>query len=282
MTYSVVARDPGTGELGVAVQSHWFSVGSVVPHVRAGVGAVALQSVPDLAHGARILDRLGDGATPEQALEAVLRDDPGEAMRQTAAVDASGRVAVHTGSGCIREAGHAVGDGWSCQANMMARDTVWDAMASAFSSASGPLAERMVDALEAAEAEGGDIRGRQSAALVVGPLDLRVEDHLDPVAELRRLLVLRRAYEAASEADELMAAGRYDEAAPLYERAAELAPGNDELLFWAGLGAAHAGDLALGVERVRRAIEMKPAWRELLERLVPHHAPAVAAVRDAL
>src|SRR5829696_6370160 len=214
MTYSLVARDPDTGEFGVAVQSHWFSVGSVVPHVREGVGAVASQSVPDPAHAGRILDRLGDGASPEEALEAVLDGDEGVTMRQLAVVDASGRVAVHTGESCITAAGHVIGDGYSCQANMMARDTVWDAMASAFSASSGPLAERLVGALEAAEGEGGDLRGRQSSALVVGALDLRVEDHPDPVAELRRLLVLRRAYEAASEGDELLAEGRIEDAAP--------------------------------------------------------------------
>ena len=282
MTYSLVARDPDTGEFGVAVQSHWFSVGSVVPHVREGVGAVASQSVPDPAHAGRILDRLGDGASPDEAIDAVLAGDEGAAMRQLAVVDASGRVAVHTGADCIAAAGHVVGDGFSCQANMMARDTVWDAMATAFSSSSGPLAERLVAALEAAEGEGGDLRGRQSSALVVGGIDLRVEDHPDPVAELRRLLGLRRAYEAASEGDELLAAGRIEEAAPLYERAAELAPGNHELLFWAGLAAAQGGDMERGLEQVRRAIALQPAWRELLDRLGPEHAPAAPAVRDAL
>ncbi|HEV2813751.1 MAG TPA: DUF1028 domain-containing protein [Solirubrobacteraceae bacterium] len=283
MTYSVVARDPQTGELGVAVQSHWFSVGGVVPHVRPGVGAVALQAVPDVAHGARILDRLGDGATPDEALAAVLRDDEGETMRQTAVVDASGRVAVHTGSACIAEAAHVAGDGWSCQANMMARDTVWDAMARALDAAGAePLAERLVAALEAAEAEGGDLRGRQSAALVAGAIELRVEDHPDPVAELRRLLVLHRAYEAAEEGDSAVAAGRFDAAATAYERASALAPDNHELLFWAGLAAAQGGDMDLAVERVRRAIAIQPSWRELLARLGPEHAPSAAAVRRAL
>lgn len=282
MTYSLVARDPDTGELGVAVQSHWFSVGSVVPHVREGVGAVASQSVPEPTHASRLLDRLGDGATPQEALDAVLVGDEGATMRQFAIVDAAGRVAVHTGADCIAEAGHAIGDGFACQANMMARDTVWDAMAAAFSASSGPLAERLVTALEAAEGEGGDLRGRQSSALVVGGIDLRVEDHPDPVAELRRLLGLRRAYEAASAGDELLAEGRIDEAAPLYERAAELAPGNHELMFWAGLAAAQSGDLERGLAQVRRAIELQPAWRELLARLGPEHAPAAATVRDAL
>ena len=283
VTYSLIARDPQTGELGVAVQSHWFSVGSVVPHVRPGVGAVALQSVPEVAHGARILDRLGDGASPEEALEAVLRFDDGADMRQTAVVHADGRVAVHTGAGCVAEAGHVTGDGFSCQANMMARATVWDAMAAAYASAAGePLAERLVTALEAAEDEGGDIRGRQSAALVAGTIELRVEDHADPVAELRRLLGLHRAYEAAEEGDAHVAAGDWDAAAAAFERASALAPGNDELLFWAGLAAAHGGDLPLALERVRGAIAIHPPWRELLDRLGPEHAPGAAVVRDAL
>ncbi|HEX8086287.1 MAG TPA: DUF1028 domain-containing protein [Solirubrobacteraceae bacterium] len=282
MTYSLVARDPSTGELGVAVQSHWFSVGSVVPHVREGVGAVALQSVPDVVHGGRILDRLGDGASPAEALQAVLRDDPGEAMRQTAVVDAAGQIAVHTGASCIAEAGHVTGDGWSCQANMMASDTVPDAMARAFAGAQGPLAERMVSALEAAEAEGGDIRGRQSAALVAGGVELRVEDHADPVGELRRLLVLHRAYEAATEGDTAVAAGDFERAATAYERASVLAPENDELLFWAGLAAAQGGDVELALRRVRRAIEIQPSWRELLARLGPEHSPVAADVLRAL
>jgi uncharacterized Ntn-hydrolase superfamily protein len=282
VTYSLVARDPSTAELGVAVQSHWFSVGGVVPHVREGRGAVALQSVPEVAHGGRILDRLGDGATPDEALEAVLRDDPGEAMRQTAVVDAEGRVAVHTGASCIAHAGHVTGEGFSCQANMMARETVPDAMAAAFRTASGPLPERLLAALQAAEGEGGDLRGRQSAALVAGGVELRVEDHPDPVGELGRLLVLHRAYEAAEEGDAAVAAGRFDDAAAAYERASTLAPDNHELLFWAGLAAAQGGDLDLAVTRVRRALELQPSWRELLDRLGPEHAPAAAAVRRAL
>ena len=283
VTYSVVARDPQTGELGVAVQSHWFSVGAVVPHVAPGVGAVATQSVPEPAHGERILDLLRRGAPPEEALDAVLRGDEGATMRQTAVVDAHGRVAVHTGEGCITDAGHRTGDGWVCQANMMASAAVWPAMADAFSAGSAsPLGERMLAALDAAEAAGGDLRGRQSAALVIGPASIRVEDHAEPLGELRRLLVLHRAYEAANEADELMAEGRFDDAGALYERAAELAPGNHELLFWSGLAAAQGGDVETGVERVRAAVAIHPPWRELLARLGPEHAPSAPSVLAAL
>jgi uncharacterized Ntn-hydrolase superfamily protein len=292
MTYSIAARDPGTGELGVAVQSHWFSVGQIVPWAQAGVGAVANQSVPEPALGPRILELLRDGAGAAEALERVLEGDEGLDFRQLAIVDAVGEVAVHTGDGCIPHAGHQIGHGFSCQANMMAAPTVPAAMARAFESASGPLAERLVAALRGAEGEGGDLRGRQSAALlVVGAegeswqraIDLRVEDHADPVTELDRLLRLQRAYDAADRADQLAAEGRHDEAAGRYERAAQLAPESDELLFWAGLGAAQGGDLETGVERIRAAIDRGgPRWRELLDRLSEDIAPSAAAVRAAL
>jgi uncharacterized Ntn-hydrolase superfamily protein len=164
-------------------------------------------------------------------------------------------------------------------------------MSAAFAAAGGDLAERLVTALEGAEAEGGDVRGRQSAALLVAPvagepwrtrIDLRVEDHPDPIAELRRLLGLQRAYELAGDADELMGAGRADEAAALYVRASELAPGSDELLFWAGLALAQNGDVAGGADAVRRAAGVHPGWLTLLERLSPDFAPAGAAVREEL
>jgi len=267
----------------VAVQSHFFGVGSLVSWAEAGVGAVATQSVVEPAYGPRGLGLMRDGKSAPAALHQLLADDPQEPSRQVAMIDRGGRVAVHTGARCIRQAGHAVGDQVSAQANIMERDTVPAAMVRAYSAASGAgFAERLLAALAAAEGEGGDLRGRQSSALVVGALDLRVEDHADPVTELRRLLVLRRAYEAASAGDELLAEGRIDEAAPLYERASALAPDNHELMFWAGLAAAQGGDMDRGVEQVRRAIALQPAWRELLARLRPEHAPAAAAVREAL
>ncbi len=206
-------------------------------------------------------------------------------------VDARGGVAVHTGPDCIAHAGDVAGASWSCQANMMERDTVPQAMSAAFEAAGGDLAGRLLAALQAAEGEGGDVRGRQSAALLIVPpegeawrarVDLRVEDHEAPLAELERLLELWRAYELAGAADELMAAERYEEAGALYRRAAELAPGSDELLFWAGLAIAHAGDLDEGVDAVRRAAERQPNWLVLLDRLSPDFAPAGAAVRAAL
>jgi len=290
-TYSIVAFDPDTGELGAAVQSHWFSVGSLCTWARPGIGAVATQSVVEPAHGPRALDRLERGEDAIAALAGVMRADPLAAVRQVGIVDARGGVAVHTGSDCISEAAHVTGAHWSCQANMMARATVPDAMSAAFARSDRDLAERLMTALEGAEAEGGDVRGRQSSALLVVPaegeawqfrVDLRVEDHADPIGELRRLLRLHRAYELAGEADELTGEGRTGEAASRYVRAAELAPESDELLFWAGLAIAHQGDVEAGADAVRRAAGVHPGWLTLLERLAPDFAPAGAAVRQTL
>jgi uncharacterized Ntn-hydrolase superfamily protein len=290
-TYSIVARDPATGELGAAVQSHWFSVGSLCTWARAGIGAVATQSVVEPAYGPNALDRLTEGVAAEQALGELLAADPLAAVRQVAVVDARGGLSVHTGADCIPCAGHARGEHWSCQANMMERDTVPEAMSAAFAAAEGDLPARLLAALEAAEGQGGDVRGRQSAAMVVvgadgepwrARIDLRVEDHEDPVDELRRLVRLAQAYELAGQADELMAAGRGEEAGALYRRAAGLAPESTELLFWAGLALAQAGDLEAGADAVRRAIERRAGWQVLLDRLSPEFAPAAARVREAL
>jgi len=290
-TYSIVALDPDTGELGAAVQSHWFSVGSLCTWARPGIGAVATQSVVEPAHGPHALDALTDGAGAAEALAELIAADALGAVRQVGVVDAGGGVAVHTGPDCIPCAGDAFGAHWTCQANMMERDTVPAAMSAAFERADGDLSGRLMAALEAAEAEGGDVRGRQSAALLVVPpegeawqarVDLRVEDHRDPLGELRRLLVLQRAYELAGRADELMAADRAGEAGALYRRASELAPESDELLFWAGLALAHAGDLEAGVDAVRRAMRAQPSWGVLLDRLSPDFAPAGPEVRRAL
>jgi uncharacterized Ntn-hydrolase superfamily protein len=290
-TYSIVARDPETGELGAAVQSHWFSVGSLCTWARPGVGAVATQSVVEPAYGPNALDLMEDGSSAGDALAELLATDPLAAVRQVGVVDAGGRVAVHTGADCIPCAGDVTGPHWTCQANMMATDEVPAAMSAAFEGAGGDLAERLMTALEAAEGAGGDVRGRQSAALIVVAAEgepwqmrvqLRVEDHVEPVAELRRLLVLHRAYELAGRADELMAADQPAEAGALYRRAAELAPASDELLFWAGLALAHSGDLDTGVDAVRRAIDKHSGWGQLLDRLSTDFAPAGPEVRQAL
>jgi uncharacterized Ntn-hydrolase superfamily protein len=290
-TYSIVARDAATGELGVAVQSHWFAVGPIVPWVRAGVGAVASQSIAEPAYGPRALDRLAAGEGAGAVLEALARDDELARFRQVAVVDARGEAAAHTGDGCIAHAGHQTGEQFSVQANMMVSPAVWPAMAAAFEAAMGPLARRLLAALCGAEAAGGDARGRQSSALVVAAagdeawrhaVDVRVDDHPEPLTELERLLDLADAYAMASEADELVGHGRLEEAGERYQRASALVPGNHELLFWAGLAAARAGDLRGGVEQVREAIRLQPGWRELLGRLAPDIAPAAPAVLEAL
>jgi uncharacterized Ntn-hydrolase superfamily protein len=291
LTYSIVARDPETGELGVAVQSHWFSVGPIVPWARAGVGAVATQANAEIRYGPRGLELMADGHSPEEALAKLVAEDPGSAGRQVAMVDAVGRVAAHTGSSAIAYAGHVTGEGVSCQANIMASERVWPAMLEAYLGATGPLSERLLTALDAAEAAGGDLRGRQSAAILIVPgegewweavVSLRVEDHPEPLSELRRVLGIHRAYQLAGRADELVNDGRHDEAAGLYREAGALEPDNHELRFWSGLGAAQSGDLEAGLEEVRAAIAAHPPWRTLLERLPEDIAPSAAAVRAQL
>ncbi len=289
MTYSIVARDPDAGELGVAVQSHWFSVGSIVTWARPGVGAVATQANAEAAYGPRALDLMAAGVPAPDALQRLVAEDPGGPSRQVAVVDAAGRVGAHTGPGCIAYAGHVTGVGVSCQANIMASERVWPAMLDAFNAGAGAasLTTRLLDALDAAEREGGDLRGRQSAAVLVVPAEgepwrtlvsLRVEDHPEPLPELRRLVTLHDAYRLAGEADELLNDGRHDEAARLYVEAGESVPDSHELLFWAGLGTVQAGDLEGGVAKVRAAIAMQPAWRELLTRLPAELAPAAPDV----
>jgi len=208
VTYSIVARDPETGDLGVAVQTGTFGVGRGVPWAEAGVGAVATQSRTERSYGAFGLDLMKAGRAAPDALAGLVASDPEERIRQVGMVDASGRAAAHTGAACIRECGHLVGDGYAVQANMMGRDSVWGAMAAAYELATGTLARRLLAALEAAEAEGGDFRGPQSAAMLVvqaeptgftwkGRIsDLRVEDHADPIGELRRLLEMEEDYRA--------------------------------------------------------------------------------------
>jgi uncharacterized Ntn-hydrolase superfamily protein len=257
---------------------------------RAGVGAVATQSIAEPAYGPRLLDAMAGGVDPEAALQRLVAADPQGRFRQVACVSAQGRLAVHTGDGCIPFAGHTTGTGFSAQANMMASAGVWPAMAEAFQAATGPLARRLMAALDAAEAAGGDARGRQSAALLVVPAqgeqwnrtELRVEDHPEPLDELRRLLEVHEAYALASKADDAMGEGRHDDAARYGAEALAKAPDNHELLFWAGLGTAQSGDLEGGVALVRRAIELQPGWRELLGRLSPEIAPSAAQVAAAL
>ena len=279
MTYSIVARDKETGELGVAVQSHYFHVGPVVPWVLAGVGAVATQSHVNISFGPLGLEFMKNGHTAEQTLKALLAGYDKPDMRQVALVDAAGNVATHTGPNCIPAAGHKAGDGFSCQANLMENDTVWGAMFDAYLSAKAPLAERMLAALDAAEAEGGDIRGRQSAAMVVvrgnpsgrvwedKTIDLRVDDSPEPLRELRRLLRIKRAYSSDDAAERLEVAGDVKSAVKLRVEAAEMAPDLVELSFWARLDMAKLGDVEGGARLIARAVAGEPRWVEAMNRL---------------
>lgn len=278
MTYSIVARDPGTGDLGVAVQSHWFAAG-IVCWARAGVGAVASQATALIEHGPLALDLLEAGADAPRALARRLDADAEREVRQVAVLDASGSVAVHTGASCIPEAGHRTGDGFSCQANMMRRDTVWGAMADAFTSAGGELVDRLLVALEAAEAEGGDVRGRQAARLLVVRaeatdrpwedvlVDLRVDDHPAPLPELRRLLDLKRAYDRLERAEELELAGDADGALRERRLAIDATPGNPEAAFWTAVSLGALGRLDDARPLVRAAVAAEPGWADLLRRL---------------
>ena len=291
MTYSLVARDPRTGDLGVAVQSHWFSVGTVVPWGRPGVGVVATQSVAEPAYGPRLLDRLQTGDAPREALDALLQTDEAARYRQVAVLGPAGQPAVHTGDRCIPHAGHVAAEDHAAQANMMARQGVPEAMAGTFAATTGPLARRLLAALHAAERAGGDVRGRQSAALlVVAPrgepwrtvVDLHVADHRDPLGELERLMDLHEAYADATRGDDLVAAGRHDEAGAAYAAAARRAPGSLELRFWAALALAARGDAQTAAAEVRAVAAEHPGWMDLLERLEPDVTPGAGAVRDAL
>src|SRR6202162_5753718 len=280
MTYSIVARDKKTGEFGVAVQSHYFQVSPAVPWALAGVGAVATRSHVNLSYGPLGLELLQAGYTAEQALAALTAGDPRAEVRQCASVDAAGNVAAHTGAKCIPAAGHTLGDGFSCQANLMEKDTVWDAMAEAFTTTHAPLAERMMAALEAAEAEGGDIRGKQSAAMLVVAatatgrpwedriIDLRVEDAAEPLVELRRLLRTKRAFMIASEADHFEESGDMTACVAKHKEAIEMAPEMIELRFWAGLTIAQVGDLDDGCRLIAEAVRKDRRWLETIDRLV--------------
>jgi uncharacterized Ntn-hydrolase superfamily protein len=296
MTYSIVARDQKTGELGVAVQSHYFQVSPAVPWALAGVGAVATQSQVNLSFGPLGLELMQAGHTAEQALKALIAGDPQADVRQCGIVDASGGVAAHTGSKCIPAAGHHLGDGFTCQANLMEKDTVWAAMADAYISTDAPLPERMMAALEAAEAEGGDIRGKQSAAMLVvtgSPtgrpwedriIDLRVEDAAEPLPELRRLLRIKRAYMTLGDADRLSDSGDKRAANARAEEAIRIAPEMAEIRFWTGLEMATNGDMDGGCDLMAAVVHEKgERWIEMLRRLamVDRVAPEMAQAIEA-
>jgi uncharacterized Ntn-hydrolase superfamily protein len=278
-TYSIVARDPKTGQMGVAVQSHWFSVGSIVSWAEAGVGAIATQSFVEASYGPLGLDLMRAGKSAPDALKSLLSVDPQESVRQVAMVDAQGRVASHTGASCIVAAGHKAGDQFSCQANMMLKDTVWGAMASAFESAQGDLTDRLLAALEAAEREGGDIRGRQSAAIVVVSgtntgrpwvdriVDLRVEDTANPVGELKRLVAVKRAYDRMNKGDELVALKDNEGALREYSAAAQSQPDNVEMVYWHAVALVTMGRVDESLPLFKKVFAKDPNWIELTKRL---------------
>ena len=278
-TYSIVARDPATGELGVAVQSHWFSVGPIVAWAEAGVGAVATQSFVDPSYGKNGLDLMRSGKSAPDTLKELLGKDEAREVRQVAMIDAQGRVEAWTGKNDIQAAGHIVGKNFSVQANLMLNDKVWPAMARAFEGTKGDLAERMLAALDAAEAAGGDIRGRQSAALIVvtgkptgqawkdRTFDLRVDDSPQPLRELRRLVRLQRAYNHMNAGD--LAVEKKDNEGALreYSAAEKLVPDNAEMIYWHAVALVNMGRVDESLPLFRKVFAMDRNWLTLTPRL---------------
>jgi uncharacterized Ntn-hydrolase superfamily protein len=291
VTYSIIPPDPETRECGVAVQSHWFSVGGMVTWAEPGIGAVATQAVVEPAYGPRGLERMRAGRTaPEALAELVAADHLGPA-RPVAMVDAHGGIAAHTGSECMPFAGQVVGHHHSCQANLMRSGEVWGAMSEAYRGAGGSLAERLLDALDAGEAAGGDLRGRQSAAiLVVGAegepwqrlVDLRVEDHEDPLGELRRIARINRSYKMVREGDEIWVAGDKMKASDIYVEAWEAVPENHELKFWAALSFVERGEGERGTALLREAIDDHAGWRQMVDMLTVEMSPSIDETRRLL
>ena len=277
MTYSIVARDPESGAFGVAVQSHYFSVGAVVPWVEAGVGAVATQAFAEVTYGPLGLARMRAGEPANVVLDGLVAADSGSLTRQVAMVDDTGIAAAHTGATCISYAGHRTGPGWSVQANMMRKPTVPDAMAEAYQGSAGDFLDHLLAALDAAEAEGGDVRGQQSAALLVsgapaGPVPegslirLHVEDHEQPLVELRRLVQMHRGYQLLDAAFERVQAGDFDDLVPALERALAFAPDSSEIRFRLACSLTLFGD-AEGRRMLDEMFAINPGWRELIPRL---------------
>ncbi|MGB2087105.1 MAG: DUF1028 domain-containing protein [Psychroflexus salarius] len=279
-TFSIVARDAETGEMAVGVQSHWFSVGSVVPWGKSGVGVVATQSFVSERYGYEGLQLLEQNYTPKKALEKLKQQDQAKSFRQVAILDAKGEIAVHTGQKCIAHAQHKIGDNFSVQANMMLNETVIEAMYETFIANSHlNLAERIIEVLKAAEQEGGDIRGKQSAALIVvgakkskqpwndKRIDLRVDDHKTPIKELERLLKVHRAYDYMNQGDVAMEKNNIKAALEAYSKAEALEPTNLEMKFWKAVALANSGDVKTSVPIFERIFEIDKNWQRLLKRL---------------
>ncbi len=278
-TYSIVARDAATGEMGVAVQSHWYSVGTIVSWGEAGVGVIATQSLVNVSFGPRGLDMLKSGMSAHKVLDKLIEEDEGRDFRQVAILDVKGNVASYTGKNCIPDAGHIAGDGFSVQANLMLNDKVWPAMEKAFKESEGPLAERLVTTLEAAEEAGGDIRGKQSAALLVvkgessgkvwedRTVDIRIDDNPEPLKELRRTLKVHRAYEHMNRGDLAIEHGDMDKALEEYSAAESMFPDNEEMKFWHAVSLANTGYIDESIEIFSGVFDKNENWKILLPRL---------------
>jgi len=279
-TYSIVALDAETGQLGVAVQSHWFSVGFLVPWVKAGVGAVATQSFVKVDYGPDGLELMENGMSAKDALKSLIDQDEAEAVRQVAMIDINGNVAAHTGERCIVFANHVVGKNYSVQANMMENSTVPKAMAVAFENSSGDLADRMMAALEAAEKEGGDIRGKQSAAMVImsgeptgiewkdTKMSLRIEDHPTPLKELKRLIRIHRAYQHANKGDYYMELNQIDNALTEYNKASKYYPENPELPYWSAVALVNGGRINEALPIFKAVFKSNPNLKKMTPRLI--------------
>lgn len=269
-TFSIVARDPATGELGVAVASRFFAVGSVVPWARAGVGAVATQSFANTTYGPRGLELLERGATPSEALAVLLRSDPDREKRQVGIVAADGASVTFTGKACNPWAGGRSGRDYAVQGNILAGEAVTAAMEKAFLGTKGSLADRLFASLAAGDAAGGDARGRQSAALLVvkeragyggfsdRAIDVRVDDHADPFQELRRLLDQAQTNQAWNEGWTAFTEKRFGEALAAQERAAALAPQNGEVLYDLAVIRLAAGKRVEALDALARALAANP------------------------
>jgi uncharacterized Ntn-hydrolase superfamily protein len=288
LTFSIVARDKKTGLFGVAVQSHWFSVGSAVSWARSGIGAVATQSMVEMSYGPLGLELMGSGKSARESLDALISADKKSETRQVAMIDSKGNVATHTGSKCMSFAGHVQGDQFSCQANLMMNDTVWNEMAKSFrQNASMELPERLVASLEAGQRAGGDVRGMQSSCLLVvsktispnswsGRLvDLRIEDHQNPIVELKRLLRIHRGYEWANRGDEMLNDGDFEKSLDAYEKARLIAPEIDELQFWQAVSLVQSNSLKEAKPIFRKIFKKNKNWIQVLKNL-----PQVGMLRD--
>ncbi len=279
-TFSIVAYDQQSGQIGVAVQSHWFSVGSIVSWAEAGVGAVATQSLVNVSFGPRALESLKKGYSPQKTVEELVNADEGRDFRQLAVIDEKGRVATHTGEKCIADAGHIIGKNYSVQANMMLNKDVVPAMSKAFEQSSGPLAERMVAALQAAQKAGGDIRGQQSAAIIIVRvkstgkswedrlIDLRVEDHPNAVKELARILAVFRAYEHMNKGDLAIEKGDEKTALQEYAAAEKMFPNNTEMKFWHAVALVNIGKVDLALPIFKKTFAEDKNYIELTRRIV--------------